>query len=205
MDKDIPLIYAVYSGGDDLFLIGPWDIMPDLAVQINQDFKQYTGNHPLLHLSAGMAFIDGKYPVYQAAEDAGDALETAKSMQGKNRFTFLDRPWTWTEFSALAGQQQWLSELVTRKNSASRAPSALLMMLRELAEKAEEHKRKDERVLYGPWIWQGEYLMARLQERQPKLAGDIQKLRSEMHDAEFRNIDVWGVAARWAQIRTREK
>ncbi len=35
-------IYAVYAGGDDVFLLGPWDLMPDLALKIRNDFSEYT-------------------------------------------------------------------------------------------------------------------------------------------------------------------
>jgi len=41
-------------------------------------FAEYTSGNPDIHISAGMAFIDGKYPVYQAAEDAKDAIDEAR-------------------------------------------------------------------------------------------------------------------------------
>lgn len=40
-------IYAVYSGGDDLFLVGSWHLIPELAQQIRNDFIRYaTGTEP---------------------------------------------------------------------------------------------------------------------------------------------------------------
>ena len=68
------LIYAVYAGGDDVFLIGPWDRMPDLAQAIASDLARYASENPDIHISGSLAFIHGKYPVSQAADDASDAL-----------------------------------------------------------------------------------------------------------------------------------
>ena len=54
------LIYTVYSGGDDVFLLGPWDLIPDLAQEIVHDFSEYVGGNPDVHLSACLAFSRGK-------------------------------------------------------------------------------------------------------------------------------------------------
>jgi CRISPR-associated protein Csm1 len=60
--------------------------MPELALQIRKDFSQYTGFHPGMTLSGGLSFIGGKYPIYQAADDAKDALDEAKNLKGKDGF-----------------------------------------------------------------------------------------------------------------------
>lgn len=35
-------VYCVFAGGDDLFLLGPWSEMPELAIEINTKFDEYT-------------------------------------------------------------------------------------------------------------------------------------------------------------------
>jgi CRISPR-associated protein Csm1 len=49
------LIYSIYSGGDDLFFVGAWHLMPLLAERFSQDLAKYIGQHPHLHLSGGIA------------------------------------------------------------------------------------------------------------------------------------------------------
>ena len=68
--------------------------MPYLASEIAADFKRNIPvASPDLHLSGGMTFIHGKYPVYQAADDAGPhALDDeAKGLPGKDAFALSGR------------------------------------------------------------------------------------------------------------------
>ncbi len=106
-------LYAIYSGGDDLFFVGSWDAVAELAIRIRADLGRYTGGHPGVHASGGLVLIGGKYPLYQAAQDAGEAEHQAKSLrwQGtngashtkdvprtKDAFCFLGEPLPWERF-----------------------------------------------------------------------------------------------------------
>ena len=200
-------IYSVYAGGDDLFLIGPWDIMPDLALQLVSDFSEFTGNHPGLHLSAGLAFIDGKYPVYQAAADAGDAENQAKGA-GRNRFFFLGKAWTWDEFNQLAQKKDRLVSLVlNEKGETEVGPRALLGVLRNMAEQRSDAQAHHKGREWGPWIWRGAYMLKRMEERyqtsQPHFTEEVAQIREELMNASFSMMEQWGKAARWAQLFTR--
>src|SRR5581483_3106585 len=105
-------IYSIYGGGDDLFFVGSWDVMPKLAREIYNDFRRFVGNHPNIHLSAGIALISGKYPLYQAAEDAKRALEHAKNNAGKNSITFLNQTVRWDTFAEVEMQKEMLQTLI---------------------------------------------------------------------------------------------
>ncbi len=202
------LIYAVYAGGDDLFLIGPWDRMPELAQTIRDDFGAYTAGHPAIHLSAGLAFIGGKYPVYQAADDAFDALDLAKGVDGKNAFAFLGEPWQWEVFSSLAAKQARLLKIVTGPGFDPEnlgGPQALLHVLRQLAgEAAARAKKSKGRPVWGPWVWRGAYQLTRMAERyqrsKPELAAELLSIRDELALDNYQTIQQWGAAARWAQL-----
>jgi CRISPR-associated protein Csm1 len=204
------LIYAVYAGGDDLFLIGPWDLMPGLAQQITDDLVEYAGGNPDVHLSGGLAFIHGKYPVYQAAEDAGNALELAKGLDGKNALAFLGRAWKWNEFAAIDDYRRRLTALVTGQDDGRRGgPQALLQLLRQLAQQRNAAARGRERPVWGPWLWLGPYMLTRMAERAGKenqeLARELSALRDEFGSEEYAHITAWGTAARWAQLLLRKK
>jgi CRISPR-associated protein Csm1 len=67
-------IVIVYSGGDDLFLVGAWDEVLAAALDIRRAFYLYTGG--ALTLSAGFAVFDPGYPISRMAAEAA-ALEKA--------------------------------------------------------------------------------------------------------------------------------
>lgn len=35
-------VQIIYSGGDDVFIIGLWNILPDLAIWMYEEFKKFT-------------------------------------------------------------------------------------------------------------------------------------------------------------------
>jgi CRISPR-associated protein Csm1 len=204
------LIYAVYAGGDDVFLIGPWDLIPDLALKVRADFRRYTSGHPALHLSGGMAFIDGKYPVYQAARDAAQAERQAKNVEGKDAFSFLGQAWKWEVFESLLVKRDRVIQLVTGKDPGAQGlggPQEIIQILRQLALDEVEAAKDRGRPVYGRWLWIGPYRLKRMAERQknPELARAIDDLREELDENNYREINQWGAAARWAQLLTRKK
>ncbi len=103
-------LYTTYAGGDDLFVVGAWNEALDLAEKIQQQFKAFCGQHPDLHISAGLILCKGKYPIGRAAADAGIMLdEVAKrprsnSIPGdshKNALAFLERKITWKHWQTV--------------------------------------------------------------------------------------------------------
>jgi CRISPR-associated protein Csm1 len=201
------LVYTVYTGGDDAFLVGPWDIMPELALDISQQFNEYTGGHPDLHMSTGMSFIGGKYPIYQAAEDALQALEDAKGLDGKDAFTFLGKAWKWSDFKELKNKSQRLEELVTpAENGGMGGSQSILHHLQELSLEANEHKENRSRHVWGRWIWLGHYQLYRLSEmtKGEKLKQAIQGINQDLHKNNYSDIDQWGAASRWVQLKIRK-
>ncbi len=208
-------IYAVYAGGDDLFLIGPWDVIPDLARRIYKDFKAYTGAHPGLHISGGMAFIGGKYPVYQAARDAASAEHTAKQMNGKDAFAFLDEAHHWTDFEELDLMKERILRLVGGSGEQAQdkaglgGPKGIIGNLRVLADRQAQSGRSLGRPQWGPWMWLGAYQLARMAEqnkdKNPALSAELLAIRDSLEKDRYQKIHYWGIAARWAQLLTRNK
>ncbi len=193
------LIYPVYAGGDDLFLVGPWDVMPDLALRIVEDFAAYTGGHPALHLSGGMAFVHGKYPIYQAAEDAGEAEEQAKALEGKNAFAFLGRAWKWEAFRALQSDQEKLRQLAEESQN-----KAILRVVLLLAGSAHAAGHREERPLWGPWVWRAAYQLTRMAQQDPDRASVYQELLDVFQRNRYRELIRLTYAARWASLALRQ-
>lgn len=75
-------VNIIYAGGDDLFLVGAWDEVLEVAIDINRAFKQFTNGK--LTLSAGMAMFSPTYPISKMAEIAGLLIQMSKSGKDKN-------------------------------------------------------------------------------------------------------------------------
>lgn len=98
MDKeDERAITIVYSGGDDVFVIGSWDDVVGFAIDLHNEFFNFTQGK--LTLSAGMGIYPPKYPVSRLAYEVG-ALEDCAKENGKDSVTLFDGKFTfkWDTF-----------------------------------------------------------------------------------------------------------
>ena len=77
-------LYITYSGGDDLFIVGAWNEVIEVARKINSELYEYTGRNDEIHASGGIFLCKGKYPIARAAKKAEDFLDKAKEVKGKN-------------------------------------------------------------------------------------------------------------------------
>ena len=72
-----PHCYTVYSGGDDLLIIGSRTQALNLAREVREAFTAYTSN-PEITLSAGLAVVKPRLPLAHTVEQADKALTKAK-------------------------------------------------------------------------------------------------------------------------------
>jgi len=86
----------VYSGGDDLILVGPWETMIIFAIYLNQQFRKYTCNNEFITLSAGLTFVKPKYPIASAIKETEALLDESKE-KGKNRITVFGTTVEWNQ------------------------------------------------------------------------------------------------------------
>ncbi len=183
------LLYSIYSGGDDLFFVGAWDEVVELAREIRADLGSFAGNHPAIHASAGVVLVGGKYPLAQAAEDAKRAEEQAKALiwwdnQGRARekdaISFLGQPLPWTRFGLNDCSQTGfdnahaLMHLLYDLVQSKRVQRSLLMRLgllydqyreaeiRLLQKSSFSGQRSRPKTLWGPWHWRTFYTLTRL-------------------------------------------
>lgn len=63
-------IYTLYAGGDDFFLVGPWDQMVQRVKDLKEDFDHYTAYNPALNFSVGFHIDRPDLPVRFAGEYA---------------------------------------------------------------------------------------------------------------------------------------
>lgn len=75
-------VHIIYSGGDDLFLVGAWDDILELAVDLHDAFARFTGGK--LHFSAGVGLFKSRHPVADMARQTGQLEDAAKALPGKD-------------------------------------------------------------------------------------------------------------------------
>lgn len=85
-------LYVTYAGGDDLFIVGPWDGVLEAAVEVRSAFSAYACFNPHLHLSGSLWLCKGKFPIGRAAGYAGQRLdELAKTLCDTRRALDTDK------------------------------------------------------------------------------------------------------------------
>ena len=210
------LLYVIYAGGDDLFVVGAWDLMPLLAERIQRRFSGCVGHHPDLHISAGITLEDRKFPLYRAAERADEALnhgakELSRQVNGqevkKNALSFLNLAFGWEAYSFVKAQAERLIWL-TREQKVLRSLLSVLRAIHarylEDVRRAKERGLPKEKMYYGPWMWRKVYQLSRIQRRyrdNEDAAQAIKALEAEVLTAE--NMPYIGLATRWAEYLTR--
>jgi CRISPR-associated protein Csm1 len=93
-------VYTVFAGGDDLFVIGPWNRVYELSLHIHDSFSDYTCRNEAVHLSAGIVLKKAHTPLSALAESAEGALELSKSA-GRNAFTMFAQTIPWQQVRQL--------------------------------------------------------------------------------------------------------
>ena len=142
-------VYTVFAGGDDLFLIGPWNRVIELAEDLRQKFAEYVCFNGELHFSAGITLHKPHTPIDRLAREAEAGLEKAKHFdEAKNRLTLFGETITWETLTRLdeirAQLADWLEAKVINK--------ALLYRLGKLCVLTARAKEEEARLQRGESI-----------------------------------------------------
>jgi len=165
--------YAVYSGGDDLLVVGPRAKSLELARRINDEFARYTGN-PQITMSAGIAVVKPKLPLAHTVKLADKALEKAKGddARGRNSICLLDDVIKWPEFGQVYHEIGKLNGMAADKTAV---PSGFLYFLVYISELYRGYKNDGDvrGLLYHP-------LLAYQIERALKQESEIRKWAEDL-------------------------
>lgn len=115
-----PMIYTVYSGGDDLFLIGPWYNIIEFALYFRQEFSRFFADNPDITLSAGISLFSPHSPVTLAVERSEENLEKSKNVEGKDAINFFDTTVKWHQLEELIEFADFLDERVNLDSMESK-------------------------------------------------------------------------------------
>ncbi len=209
------LVQIVYAGGDDLFIVGVWNVLPDVALWIQQEFSRFTARNPYLTLSGGIALFPPKLPLYHAAQMAGHAEEEAKHYKrsitkgyttvekSKDAVFFLDAPMSWHDLQEVRRWMVWLFEALEGKKEGKLSRSILwrLYGIHELYLNQGGQK-------WGKWRWRACYYLTRYKEQYKAYEKDLRRLAAELFmegQTEVDLVSLIHIPARWTEMLTRKE
>ncbi len=129
-------IYTVFAGGDDLFLIGPWNRIVDFASFLNDSFRRFACSNKELTISSGIEVCKPGLPVTHFAERAEERLKQAKD-GGRDAITLFGETVSWEQMKELAEIGTTLKTWLDR----GMINNAMLYRLNELVDMAGRQKK----------------------------------------------------------------
>jgi CRISPR-associated protein Csm1 len=97
MQEKFPNTYTVFAGGDDLFLLGSWDVILELARFIESEFKKFVKSKELT-ISFGIAMAKPSKPISYLANETEHLLEESKDLDGKDAITLFGETVKWNDY-----------------------------------------------------------------------------------------------------------
>lgn len=185
-----PLLYSVYSGGDDLLLLGPWDALLDFALDLERLYRLFT-RHPRLTLSGGFLLVPPSLPVPELARLLAEAEGRAKA-EGREKLFLFGQAVPW---ETLRGLRAWAEGLRQdlRAERVSRAQVYRWLLLWRRFSPLED---PGERMRYKPLL---AYALRRVRERDEEAWKRYLKLLDHQ-DPAWAYLPVW---VQWALYRER--
>ena len=157
-------IYTIFAGGDDLLLVGPWNVIFDFASLVHEKFAQRFGARGLT-LSAGITLVKPKRPIKFAVELVEELLKEAKSQPAptatvpKDQIAAFGQTWKWQDHAAIISngkqlanwvdqgiaQRGWLNTLLRLAEERRQGPLAIAQANARLAYLVARNYPKEDR------------------------------------------------------------
>ena len=152
-------IYAVYGGGDDLFVIGPWTDALDYAETLRKMLMKVVGE--ALTFSAGMALAKPREHILTQAEFAHEELLHAKNQLsygrdcGRDQISALGATADWKTFPGLLNKAKQVTKWVEDREMPSSFLHQLLQFhhIWKRSRKAPGERETFNSVRYRPLLY----------------------------------------------------
>jgi len=222
----------IYSGGDDLFIVGAWDKIIELAPEIRKEFGKFACHNPTMTLSGGMAMAREKYPIYRSADHAGEAEDKAKSFKRtlasgqkkeKDALTFFNKALGWDDLETCRKIKDVLYpciEGIKEGKDGKKLPTGILNRLSEIYLLYEENKKDckreglegekfEKKVKYNKWVWRAVYTLSRAAKKSPdfrdEISGVMECLLNDDKLSGQAVIELIDVPVRWTEFLIRKE
>lgn len=201
-------VQIIYSGGDDVFIVGAWSVLPALAYRIRREFGRFTAENPAWGISGGLAILRKRHPIASGAKLAGDLENVAKRYpprsngRAKDALAFLGDPLAWEDLAVAAAMASEILALIKsgidRVPGFQKEPGPAVQLPRgwvhRLAQIAGMYRNADatvrktgrltgtelkEAVRRGRWVWNRAYALARATNNR-ELAARLENLMNAL-------------------------
>jgi len=205
--------FIIYSGGDDLFIIGRWDLIFEMAIRINHDFREWTCHNSALTLSGGIAIVDEKYPIMKGAEEAGRAEDQAKKFKfngfEKNALTIFNHPVSWDyELPIIIEYKHRIKNLLLINGSLPKAFASKIFSYNE------NTVFKEGKILTLNVLWMIAYDFGRMEKRIKNQQAKelLTEIKNNVFTNSYKNntlkskyhiLQLINLAVRWAELEIR--
>ncbi|MEY8688143.1 type III-A CRISPR-associated protein Cas10/Csm1 [Bacteroides sp. AN502(2024)] len=212
--------FIVYSGGDDVFIVGEWSVIIKLAKRIYLDFKEFTCHNPSFSLSGGIAIVPRKYPIIKGAEQSDKEEKNAKEhfcgvsggaqYELKNSLSFMNTPLNWNkEFP----QVEQLKDAIVTFIDQGYLPKSFISKVQSYAMNAQisNHCIQNLKI-----YWMLTYDLIRMKKTLDmmsckemiencikEICGNKATLNGEHIETCYHPLELWTFATRWAELECR--
>lgn len=133
-------ISVVYSGGDDVFLVGAWNDVIDAFIDIRNGLERYTQG--TVTISGGIGIYQGSYPINRMATETAELEDYSKNNpdQRKNSVTLFDETgrYSWNTFLSTVLSEKYHA-IDTYMTATQMRGKAFLYHLLELLREADDN------------------------------------------------------------------
>ncbi|MFW6025306.1 MAG: type III-A CRISPR-associated protein Cas10/Csm1 [Candidatus Woesearchaeota archaeon] len=211
-------IYVVFSGGDDTFIVGSWNVILDFVEKFYEKFREYTCQNKYITFSAGLGVFKHNYPINRSAHLTEDYLDEAKTIDFsrnddivpiKNKINFLGETFNWEELKRIKSIKNLLYDLVINKGYGKG-------ILRKVHKSTLGFKNILEDSTRGIYknikLWRLSYYLREVKEKDEEAAERllneyekivIHNLTGKSEDEMINNIMIIPAAVRWTEMATR--
>lgn len=208
--------YIIYSGGDDLFIVGRWNDCIDLAELIYNEFKAFVCQNPSLTLSGGLAIVTPKFPTKRGAQESEEAEKQAKNYSLKNKDIISEKD----AFSLLGLSLGWKNEYPAVKQLKHDIHLTISnkSLNKSFISKINLHftsaKFENEKLVSPKTYWMSAYDFGRMESstKIPDIKAFLKKCRLDIVSdtvngiripSRYHSFKLWHLAARWAELENR--
>jgi CRISPR-associated protein Csm1 len=205
--------YIIYSGGDDLFIVGKWDILLEMSRSIRVAFNNWVCQNSELSLSGGLSVVTPRFPISKAAVMAEKAEKAAKNHSygpsEKNAISFFNYPLNWDhEFAMVQEMKDDITKAVSNEVVKRSFLHKLMVYDRMRGEQTKTGQNET-------WRWLLAYDFGRITERERNNIGlrdfvgqlkiDVyaDTYKGKKHQSKYTTLELLALAARWAELSLR--
>ncbi|HPX25799.1 MAG TPA: type III-A CRISPR-associated protein Cas10/Csm1 [Treponemataceae bacterium] len=168
-------IYTVFSGGDDLCILGAWDSVMFFACDFQKELCKLVNNNPSITISGGITLANSNIPVKNMATGAEDALDNSKYFTSstvpaegplKNAVTVFGTTVSWADYEKALKDGKQISQYmeINEKSSSEGLSTSVVYKMIDFANRAQKVKDKgniSDLLKNGTWNSNFRYITAR--------------------------------------------